>query len=97
MSVVQAQGLDAKFLCRHPTDSGTIQWQINGSMFRYVSNEGLIRIEGRSDSTEALIIRALPQYNETEVVCVLYTIELNGNVTVDTSTPATLIVQGIIA
>ena len=73
-----------------------MQWLINGTLFRYVSNEAFIRTEGRGNSTEALIMRALPQYNKTEVVCVSYIIELNGTVTVDRSTPAVLIVQSII-
>ena len=76
VSVIQAQGLNAKFLCQHPTDSGTIQWLINGTLFRNVSNEDFIRIKGRGNSTKALIMRAIPQYNNTEVVCVLYTTEL---------------------
>ena len=94
VNVVQAEGLNATFLCQHPTDSGTIEWIINGTTFRRVSNVDMIRIEGRGNSTEALIMRAVPQFNETEVVCVLYIIEPNGTVTVDRSTPATLTVQG---
>ena len=94
VSVVQAQGLDAEFLCRHPTDSGTIQWLVNGTMFRYVSNEGFIRIEGRGNSTEALVIRAITQYNGTEVLCELYTINFNGTITVDRSLQAQLTIQG---
>ena len=94
-NVVQAQGLAAEFLCQHPTDSGTMQWLINGTLFRYVSNDAFIRIESRGNSTKALIIRALPQYNGTEVVCVLYIVEPNGTLTVDRSTLVTLIIQGI--
>ena len=73
-----------------------MQWLINGTLFRYVSNEAFIRIEGRPNSTGALIIRSLPQYNETltEVVCAIYIIALNGTARVDRSTPATLTVQG---
>ena len=55
--VVQAQDLNATFLCQHPTDSGTIQWIINGTWFREVSNDDVIRIEGRGNSKEALIMR----------------------------------------
>ena len=92
--MVQAKGLNATFLCQHPTDSGTIEWIINGTTFRRASNGDMIRIEGRGNSTEALIMRAVPQFNETEVVCVLFIIEPNGNATVDRSTPATLTIQG---
>ena len=92
--MVQAQGLNASFLCQHPTDSGTIQWIINGIRFRAVSNNDMIIIEGRGNATEALIIRALSQFNGTEVMCVLYIIEANGTVTVDRSTPVTLTIQG---
>ena len=56
VSVVQAQDLDAEFLCQLPEVDGTIEWLINETLFRYVSNEGLIRIEGRPNSTEALIL-----------------------------------------
>ena len=56
----------------------------------------MIRIEGHGNSTEALTIRALPQFNETEVVCVLYIFDLNGTVTVDKSSPVTLTVQGTV-
>ena len=93
---MQAQGLEAEFLCQHPTNSGTIQWLINETRFRYVSYEAFLGIEGRPNATEALIMRALPQYNKTEVVCVSYIIEPNGTVTVDRSTPAVLIVQSTI-
>ena len=92
--VTQALGLDATFLCQHPTDSGTIEWIINGTRFRGASSNGMIVIEGRGNATEGLKIRALPQFNGTELVCVLYIIEPNGTVTVDRSTPATLTVQG---
>ena len=85
-------------MCQHPTDNGTIQWQINGTaaLLGYVSEEGFKKIEGRGEATEALLIRAIPQYNETEVVCIFYIIELNGTHSVDRSTPATLTVQGTI-
>ena len=54
----------------------------------------MIRIEGRGDSTEALIISAFSKFNGTKVVCVLFIIEHNGTATVDRSTSATLTVQG---
>ena len=54
----------------------------------------MIVIEGRGNATEGLKMRALPQFNGTRVVCVLYIIEPNGTLTVDRSTPATLNVQG---
>ena len=86
--------MDATFLYQHPTDSGTIEWIINGTRFRGASSNGMIVIEGRGNATEGLKMRALPRFNGTEVVCVLYIIEPNGTVTVDRSTPATLTVQG---
>ena len=94
VNVVQALGLNATFLCQHPTDNGTLEWIINGTIVRGVSNNAMIRIEGRGNSTEALIIRALSQFNKTEVVCVLFIVELNGSIVVDRSTPATLTLQG---
>ena len=92
--VTQALGLDATFLCQHPTDSGTIEWIINGTRFRGAFSNGMIVIEGHGNATEGLKMRALPQLNGTKVVCVLYILEPNGTVTVDRSIPATLTVQG---
>ena len=94
VNVVQARGSNATFLCEHPTNSGTIEWIVNGTRFREVSNNDMIRIEGRGNSTEALIMKAVSHFNETEVVCVLFIIEPNGTVTVDRSTPVTLTIQG---
>ena len=54
----------------------------------------MIVIEGHGNGTEGLRMRALPQFNGNEVVCVLYIIDPNGTDTVDRSTPATLTVQG---
>ena len=81
-NVVQAEGLNATFLCQHPTDSGTIEWIINGTRFRGVSGDDMIVIEGHANATEAVKIRALPQFNGTKVVCALYIIEPNGTLTV---------------
>ena len=88
--MTQALGLNATFLCQHPTDSGTIEWiiKLNGTRFRKASNNVMIMIEGCGNATERLRMRALPQLNGTEVVCVLYIIDPNGMVTVDRSTPA---------
>ena len=96
-TVVQAEGLDATFLCQlHvPASSGAIEWQINGTSLHNVNiSGGQIRRQGRGEETEALIITALPQFNETRVVCVLYIIETNGTVTFTESKPALLFVQG---
>ena len=77
------------------TDSGSIEWQINGTSLRNVNTgEGQIRREGHGEATEALIISALPQFNGTSVVCILYIIEPNGTVAFIESTPALLIIQG---
>ena len=74
----------------------SIEWHINGTSFRSVNaGEGLIRREGRGNNTEALIIAALPQFNGTSIVCILYIIEPNnGTADFIESTPALLIVQG---
>ena len=94
-TVVQAEGLDATFLCQVPTSGIAIGWQINGTSFRSVNaGEGHIKNEGRGNNTEALIIPALPQFNRTSIVCILYIIELNGTADFIESTPALLIVQG---
>ena len=54
-------GLDATFLRQHPTDSGTIEWIINGTRFRGASSNDMIVIEGRGNATEGLKMRALPR------------------------------------
>ena len=96
-TVVQAEGLDATFLCQLPTDSGSIEWQINGTSLHNVNTgEGQIIKEGRGEETEALIIPALPQFNGTSVACILYIIESNGTVVFIESAPAMLIIQGYI-
>lgn len=93
-SVVQAEGLDAIFLCQHPTDSGTIDWTINGTALRNIdTSNGLIRSEGRGAAVEALIIAAIPKYNNTVVVCLKF-IRINESVILETSPPAVLMVQG---
>ena len=94
-TVVQAEGLDATFLCQLPGSSSTIEWQINGTSFRNVNISGSqIRKQGRGEATEALIISALPQFNGTRVVCILYIIDTNGTGTFAESKPALLFVQG---
>ena len=62
-NVTQALGLNATFLCQHPTDSGTIECIINGTRFRRASSNGKIVIEGRGNAAERLRMRALPQLN----------------------------------
>ena len=52
---MQAEGLDATFLCQLPTAGSSIEWQINETSFRNVNaGEGLIRKEGCSISTAHL-------------------------------------------
>ena len=65
-----------RFLCQHPTDTGTIEWIINGTRFRGASSYSnfMIVIEGHGNATKGLKMRALPQFNGTKVVCVLYII-----------------------
>ena len=95
---MQAEGVDAVFLCQHPTDSGTIDWTINGTALRNIdtSTHGFIRSEGRGAAIEALIITAVPQYyNNTAIVCLKY-IRMNGAVILETSPTAMLIIQGIV-
>ena len=94
-TVVQAEGLDATFLCQLLAGSGAIEWQINGTPLRNVNiSDGQMQREGRGEGTEALIICALPQLNGTRVVCILYILETNGTVTFIDSKPALLFVQG---
>ena len=93
--ITQAEGVDAVFLCQHPTDSGTIDWTINGTALRNIdTSNGLIRSEGRGAATEALIITAIAQYNNTVVVCYKF-IRVNETVFLQTSPPALLTIQGI--
>ena len=55
-TVVQVEGLEAQFLCLHPTDSGTIDWTINGVRLRNIdTSDGSIRTEGHGAAVEALI------------------------------------------
>ena len=92
--MVQAQGVDAVFLCQHPTDSGTIDWTINGTTLRNIdTSAGLIRSEGRGGATEALVITAIPEYNNTVIMCLRF-IRTNGTVILERSPPAMLIIQG---
>ena len=72
--MTQALGLDARFLCQHPTDTGTIEWIINGTRFRGASSysNSMIVIEAHGNATEGLKMRTLPQFNGTKVVCLLY-------------------------
>ena len=92
-TIIQAEGLEAQFLCQHPTDSGTIDWTVNGVYLRNIdTSDGSIRTEGRGAAVEALIIRALAQYNGTEIVCITYA-RRNGSVDVEYSA-ARLFVQG---
>ena len=96
-TVVQAEGVDATFLCQLPSNDGAIEWQINGTSLRNSNaGEGQITREGRGEATEALIISALPQFNGTSVVCILYIIEPNRTVVFTESASAMLIVQGYI-
>ena len=96
VTVVQAEGLDAIFLCQPPTNAGSIEWLINGTSFHNVNaSAGQIRKQGRGEETEALIIPALVQFNQTSDMCILYIIEPNGTVAFIESSPAMLIVQGI--
>ena len=94
--VVQAEGLDATFLCQHPSTSGSIGWLINRTSLRNFNAEGVVFvIAGLGNSTETLAIPAISQYNGSSVVCTLYIIEPNGTAMIIDSTPATLTVQGI--
>ena len=62
-TIVQAEGLIATFICQVPTDSGGIEWQINGTSLCNVNvSGGQIRREGHENLTEALIITALAQF-----------------------------------
>ena len=86
--------MDAVFLCQHPTDSGTIDWIINGTTLRNIdTSNGLIRSEGRGAAVEALIITAIPEYNNTAIVCLRF-IRINETVIIERSPPAVLVIQG---
>ena len=92
-TVVQAEGLVVTFLCQFPTADSAIEWQIHGTSWHNVNTGGgQIRREGRCNDTEALIIPALPQFNGTSIVCILYIIEPNGAVAFIESAPAQLII-----
>ena len=96
-TVVQAEGLDATFLCQLPANYGSIEWQINGTSLgnlRNVNISGQIQRQGCGEATEAVIISALPRFNGTSsIVCILYIIDTNGTVTFIDSKPALLVVQ----
>ena len=94
-TVVQAEGLDATFLCQLLAGTGAIERQINGTPLHYVNiSDGQIQRERRGEEIEALIVSALPQLNGTSVLCILYIIETNGTVTFIDSKPALLLIQG---
>ena len=39
-TVVQAEGLDATFLCQLPASNGAIEWQVNGTSLRNMNYSG---------------------------------------------------------
>ena len=97
-SVTQAEGVVARFFCRHP-QTIAFGWMINGTALTLIDprppeiKDGSALLSdgmGGVVSTEALNITALPNYNATEVVC--FAILSNG--TKDLSSPAILTVQG---
>lgn len=92
-TIVQAEGLDAEFLCEDP--AGTIDWKLNETYLRNIdSSDGSIRREGRGSTTEALVVRAMAKYNNTDIHCVIFYTNGDGTVTVEQSEPAKLIIQG---
>ena len=92
-TIVQAEGLDAEFLCEDP--AGTIDWKLNGTYLGNIdSSDGSIRREGRGSTTEALVVRAMAKYNNTDIHCVIFYTNGDGTVTVEQSEPAKLIIQG---
>ena len=97
-SVTQAEGVVARFFCRHP-QTVAFGWMINGTALTLIEprppeiKDGSVLLSdgmGGAISTEALNITALPNYNATEVVCVAFL----SNGTKDLSSPAILSVQG---
>ena len=62
---------DAVFRCRHQRRDAGINWLINGSFSSVYPDvvDGFIR-DYNGTRVETLAIPAIPEYNETEVVCV---------------------------
>ena len=98
VSVTQAEGVVARFFCRHP-QTVAFGWMINGIALTLIEprppeiKDGSVLLSdgmGGRVSTEALNITALPTYNATEVICVAFL----SNGTRDLSSPAILTVQG---
>jgi hypothetical protein len=96
--VTQAEGVVAKFLCRHP-QTVAFGWMINGTALTLIEprppeiQDGSVLLSdgmGGLVSTEALNITAVPNYNATEIVCFAFL----ANGTKDLSSPALLSVQG---
>ena len=62
--------MDAVFRCRHQRVDAAISWLINGSSSRLYLDvvDSFIR-DSNGTRIETLTIPAIPEYNETEVVC----------------------------
>ena len=63
--------MDAVFRCRHDRLDAQIGWLINGSFSVIYPDvvDGFI-LDSHGTRVETLTIPALPEYNETEIVCV---------------------------
>ena len=66
-SLTIAVGEEAVFLCRYP--GATINWRINGTAV--VSSSSITVTSSGEQALDTLTITALPEYNGTEVQCVV--------------------------
>ena len=69
MSVIQAEGLEAVFECRHPGATAYC-WAINGTFLPWsVFPPDIVVVSPSGDSPATLTIPAIPKYNNTVVQC----------------------------
>ena len=80
-------GVEAVFMCRHPT-ADYVVWRVNNVSVGRTSNQTSIPV---SQGTGTLTILALPEYNGTVVECVALFIDGSPP---EISPPVRLIVEG---
>ena len=96
-SVVQAEGLEAVFECLYP-EALTHSWGLNGVFFADTNFPlNVARFAQSRGSPARLIIQAIPQYNNTVVLCQAVIRYSNGSLRGILSSSGTLHIQGIAA
>ena len=86
-SINVSVGERATFYCRYPAAS-LVGWLVNDTTLNILDNND---VTTRSGDTHELNIQALDKYNQTNITCLAVVNNL-----IDYSSPATLLIQGII-